>query len=603
MPSIFDFELGDEAVPGYKVVADLGGTTYYRLLKVQGPDKNFKLWKRIDLTVGGAVVETRLLGLVTKLQHPYLNQINTVYKLDAGKTLILQTELHAQTLRERLQEVLKPLAARGIQPVGQGIPPDELLRYMENAAEAVDFLNTPRHEYKGERLAIFHRSIRPECLLLFDTPQGRVCRVSDFGLAKAVQDIEAAQHSLGLSQQEFSAPEFVDGHTFQTSDQFSLAAVYYFLRTNTLPYKGTLLQQMQAQMNDNPTLDLVPQAERDVIKRALSKDPNRRFESCVAFVQQLRTQIPRGTGAAGMQSSGQVATGSGMTRPSGALFVGGGRASRSEVMLPAVEPVPAAKPPSNPQVNLGRPQGMVPTPPKGPSSATLPGVGTGAAAKGPSSGNIQLPPVAPPSPPPAPPPTAKAAPKVYMRGSLAEMQLPPQGQTGPTTAKPPQPPSSHVQVPSPLGQAPQAPQPPAWAPPPAQAPQAWSPSPPPGPVQGFPGQPMGHPGQPSGPWAQQPAAPMPWAQAPAPVPAYAGPPAGYQPQGQPQPHPPWMQPQTPGALPWAQPQGGFPAVPVPGQAPKAPAWWKWTQLALLVAAVTVFGIFYVVPTYFPNLFK
>ncbi len=317
MPSIFDLELDNDAIPGYKVAADLGGTTYYRLQKVIAPDKSARLWKRIDLPSGGSQVETRTISMLSKLQHPGLNQILHLYRVDAGKTIIIESELPVQSLKDRLCESAK--GSRGTPVAGHGIPPEELLRYMDNVADGLDYLNTPQPLAKGERPAILHRALRPECLAMFDSPEGRVCRIYDFGVAKAVTDNESVQHSQGLSQQEFSPPEFVDGNTAPSSDQFSLAAVYYYLRTSDLPYKGTLLQQMQAQMNDRPNLDLVPPPEREAIKRALSRDPAKRYPNCRAFVQQLRQSM-------GLQAAPQP-----QTKPTSGSFPGVGTGAGSGV--------------------------------------------------------------------------------------------------------------------------------------------------------------------------------------------------------------------------------------------------------------------------------
>jgi serine/threonine-protein kinase len=639
MASIFDYELGDEAVPGYKVVSDLGGSHYYRLLKVQGPDKGHVLWKRIDLTAAGSMIETRLLGLLTKLDHPGLTKITNLYKINGGKGLLIQTAFPLMTLKERLSECIKPLAARGVPVRGQGIPADEVLRYMEQMADAVDFLNTPQHEYKGEKMAIVHRALRPDCMLLFDTSAGRLCKISDFGLAKAAMGLEAMQHSLGWSQQEFSPPEFADGQTAASSDQFSLAAVYYHLRTNELPYTGTLLQQMQSQMNDNPSLDLVPQAERDVIRRALFRDPSRRFADCREFVKELLSVVPHSyttaavtSTAGGSQQSGGVGSAAAAPARSAAVFYRRGTGlSQMDIELPPCAPgtssgsatnfpalnLPAAQT-RKPNTPTGTPKGIqltAPPPPRSPEPSVrtppspirvpdppartpeTPAIAADISSRAtpPSPTPTRIPPQPAAIVPPIQPRTGER-PKVYMPRSRAEVVLPP--------VSPPIVPQPSPVVPRPL-MAPQQQSAPAATPP--RVPQ--------------------QPARPANPpvarFAQQAPAPAgtPQYSRPAPPPPMAPPPAapaaaqarsnhaqGW--QAQPPavvggPVPPWSSATPPTQLPWgntpvqtqspwttpspavSQPPGT--AAPSAAPARRRSTVWMWVQLVLLIAAALFLG--------------
>ena len=121
-------------------------------------------------------------------------------------------------------------------------------------------------------VAVYHRALRPACLHIFREGARQVCKVSDFGIAKPVTD-EVAQHSQGLQHYDYDPPEFFEGQTTPTSDQYSLAIVYYELRTGELPFQGTMLEQLQARLDDRPNLDLLPEAERKIIAKALTRAP------------------------------------------------------------------------------------------------------------------------------------------------------------------------------------------------------------------------------------------------------------------------------------------------------------------------------------------
>ncbi|MGL4461863.1 MAG: hypothetical protein ACRC1K_06880, partial [Planctomycetia bacterium] len=99
------YGVGDEPIAGYKLLEDIGGTAFYRLWKVATPEGAIRLWKEIDLVVGNAAVETRMLQLLVHIRHPYLNTLTNFWNIDNGETLIIETELPSSSLRQRLTEI------------------------------------------------------------------------------------------------------------------------------------------------------------------------------------------------------------------------------------------------------------------------------------------------------------------------------------------------------------------------------------------------------------------------------------------------------------------------------------------------------------------
>lgn len=271
------FVAGDEPVPGYKLLDNIGGSAFYRMWKVKTPDGSTKLWKEIDLVVGNAAIETRTLSLLVQLRHPNLNTLTNFWQLNDGKTLIIETDEPIESLKERIDEAKKS---------GNPIPLEDALTFVSQAAEGLDFLNKPQHDFQGSTVAIYHRALRPECLLLFKEGGKTVCKVSDFGLAKPVTE-ETAGHSQGLLHYDYDPPEFFEGQTSPTSDQYALAINYYEMRTGSLPFSGTMLEQLQARLNDAPDLDRVAEPEANVLRKALSRDPEKRFDTCSEFAGML----------------------------------------------------------------------------------------------------------------------------------------------------------------------------------------------------------------------------------------------------------------------------------------------------------------------------
>src|SRR5262249_33647471 len=128
-----------------------------------------------------------------------------------------------------------------------GIPRDELLRYMSEAADALDFMASEH--------GLQHLDVKPENLLLM----GRHIKVADFGLVKSLHGSSVSM--VGGMTPMFSAPETFDGRPSDRSDQYSLAVVYQFLLTGRGPFQGNTLAQLARQhLHSRPELNSLPEA-------------------------------------------------------------------------------------------------------------------------------------------------------------------------------------------------------------------------------------------------------------------------------------------------------------------------------------------------------
>jgi serine/threonine protein kinase len=215
-------------------------------------------------------VELRSLELMKKVRHPNLHGQFGAWRQEG--MLIVAMELAEGTLQSRHAAAV----AEGL----PGVPAEELLEYMADAARGIDYLNEPRPE-EGQPHGIQHRDIKPANLLLV----GGCVKVADFGLAKVLRNSLAS--NTGSMTLAYAAPECINGTTSERSDQYSLAVTYCQLRGNRLPFRGSQHQVMYGHLAHPPDLGMLPAAEQPVVARALAKDPARRWPSCRAFVHAL----------------------------------------------------------------------------------------------------------------------------------------------------------------------------------------------------------------------------------------------------------------------------------------------------------------------------
>jgi serine/threonine protein kinase len=209
--------------------------------------------------------ERRALELIKNLRHPYLLATDDFWV--SGDRLHIVMELADFTLRNRLQrcrEDGKP-----------GIPPTELLGYLGEAAEGLDFLHSH---------GVTHRDVKPDNILLL---HGHA-KVGDFGLAKYQDEVLAPMKTFAGTP-AYMAPEVWGRKGGPASDQYSLAVTYAELRQGFAPIKARPIPEMLTAHaeGDYEFADLISDAERAVVRKALAADPAERYPSCTAFVEAL----------------------------------------------------------------------------------------------------------------------------------------------------------------------------------------------------------------------------------------------------------------------------------------------------------------------------
>jgi serine/threonine protein kinase len=262
-----------EPIPGYRLIEPLGSGGFGEVWKCEAPGGLFKAMKFVfgnlnSLDVDGARAEQELnaLNRVKEVRHPFVLSMDRIEVV--GGELVIVMELADRSLHDTFAEC----QAAGL----VGIPRDTLLRYIRDAAEALDHMN--------EKHNLQHLDIKPRNLFLVSD---RV-KVADFGLVKHLE--RSGTSVLGGVTPLYAPPETYGGTIHSRSDQYSLAIVYQELLTGQRPFNGKNPRALaQQHLNEEPELRPLPEAERPVVARALAKDPNKRFPNCLAFVRALYT--------------------------------------------------------------------------------------------------------------------------------------------------------------------------------------------------------------------------------------------------------------------------------------------------------------------------
>ncbi|MBL8823118.1 MAG: protein kinase [Planctomycetia bacterium] len=273
----FRIETRAEPIPGYSLIERIGGGGYGDVWKCEAPGGLYKAIKFVfgnlestsavgeDADTGRAEQELKSLERIKRIRHPFILALDR-YEIIDGQLMIV-TELADCSLHDRVKEC----QLQGL----PGIPQDELMGYMLETAEALDYM-TEKHD-------LLHLDIKPQNLFLL----ANHIKIGDFGLVKDVEGMLA--NVTGGFTTLYAAPESFEGYVSRHSDQYSLAIVYQELLTGSRPFTGKNPRQLLLQhVQGTPNLDALPPAERPIVARALSKAPADRWPNCKAFVKALQ---------------------------------------------------------------------------------------------------------------------------------------------------------------------------------------------------------------------------------------------------------------------------------------------------------------------------
>jgi hypothetical protein len=210
--------------------------------------------------------ELKALEHVKRLRHPYLVQTQAYWIADDRLHIVM--DLADGSLNDR--------AAQCRQQGLPGIPWDELLRYMEESAEALDYLHSQQ---------VHHRDVKPPNILM---QQGHAT-LADFGLARPLQAQVTFADATAVGTPAYMSPEVWGGKVSKHSDQWSFAITYGEMRLNRRMYHSSdIFGLMREICLGPPSLAGMDEKEQQVVLRALAALPADRYPSCKEFVKALR---------------------------------------------------------------------------------------------------------------------------------------------------------------------------------------------------------------------------------------------------------------------------------------------------------------------------
>jgi serine/threonine-protein kinase len=212
---------------------------------------------------------------VSRMSHHNIVNLLDVGDDENGLYIVIEY-VHGKTLKDIIKE-------RG--------------RIQENLAAQIiiRILSALQHAHDA---GIVHRDIKPQNILV---DRNGYIKVSDFGIARMVgsqTELTHANDDTVMGSVHYFSPEQARGETATfSSDIYATGIVFYELLTGRLPFEGdTPVAIALKHINQPPqpiralAPDVSPAIEA-VVQKALSKDPNDRYDSALSMAQAINKAL------------------------------------------------------------------------------------------------------------------------------------------------------------------------------------------------------------------------------------------------------------------------------------------------------------------------
>ena len=215
---------------------------------------------------------TREARVHASLEHPNIARFYSARQID-GEVVMTCEWVEGESVAQKL--LTGPL------PRAQGAD------YVKQTLAALSYAHA-----KG----VVHRNITSANLLV--TEQG-VVKITGFGLARGFSDPRLTRTGVPIGTVHYMSPEQVQGTSELDirSDLYSLGVVLYEALTGTRPYErenhfDVLLAHVEAKL-DPPSVrnPEIPEPLEQVVLKAMTKDPEERFQTADEFLWDLKAAV------------------------------------------------------------------------------------------------------------------------------------------------------------------------------------------------------------------------------------------------------------------------------------------------------------------------
>lgn len=213
----------------------------------------------LKLLQNNADVELRGVQQCLNLSHPNLVTIFDVRKDGDGDHWIVMEYVSGSTLDAILRNSPK------------GLPVESVRKWLNGMTAGLSYLHS---------CGLVHRDMKPANVFL----ENGIVKIGDVGLSKFISPSRHSAQTQSVGTVHYMAPEVAKGKYGREVDVYALGVMLYEMLTGQLPFDGESTGEiLMKHLSEEPDLEKLPPRLRDVIAKALQKDPKDRFSRVEAL--------------------------------------------------------------------------------------------------------------------------------------------------------------------------------------------------------------------------------------------------------------------------------------------------------------------------------
>jgi hypothetical protein len=256
----YTFKHGDRPLDGYVMQRGVGrggfGEVYYA---ISDGGKEVALKYLRD----NPSIELRGVSHCLNLKSPHLVSIFDVKQNADGEYFIVMEYVAGPSLRDLL--IAEP----------KGLGAQKAAYFVREIAKGLAYLHD-----RG----IVHRDLKPGNIFYED---GYV-KIGDYGLSKFISVSRHSAQTASVGTVHYMAPEVGSGSYQRSIDIYALGVILYEMLLGRVPYEGsTMGEVLMKHLTAQPEVDELPPPFPDVIRKALAKDPNQRYQTVDEMVEAI----------------------------------------------------------------------------------------------------------------------------------------------------------------------------------------------------------------------------------------------------------------------------------------------------------------------------
>jgi hypothetical protein len=265
----FQYATGSCPLEGYTIKRGIGrggfGEVYFATSDA-GKEVAIKLIRR------NLEVELRGVTQCLNLKHPNLVGVYDIRTDGMDDQWVIMEYVSGESLEDVIDR----------HP--NGMPIDQVLGWIRGICAGVAYL----HDH-----GIVHRDLKPGNIFL---DEGTV-KIGDYGLAKFISCSRRSGQTESVGTVHYMAPEIANGRYGREIDTYALGIILFEMLTGTVPFEGESVGEvLMKHLTAEPDLHRLEEPYREIVRRALAKDPDARLKTVNDMVAMLPGEIASAVG-------------------------------------------------------------------------------------------------------------------------------------------------------------------------------------------------------------------------------------------------------------------------------------------------------------------